>query len=155
MIKLENIISIKLLFDYLANYDVTENKRNICEIICTIKHKLLLSDIITNYNQLQICNNVFPEFCNEFDECKRTCGVEKLSTYHCNEDQVLSFSVRSSSVARLNLGKHKALSHSKSLGDAILDSSSIFPSDDLTTYTENPIWNLDEQLSSNDNKCYT
>ncbi|SBT01613.1 PIR Superfamily Protein [Plasmodium ovale curtisi] len=100
MIKLENIIRINLLFDYLANYDVTENKRNIFEIICKRKHKLLLSDIITNYNQLHICNNGFTVFCNEFDECKRICGEDKLSTYHSNEDQVSSFFVRGSDVAR-------------------------------------------------------
>ncbi|SBS91919.1 PIR Superfamily Protein [Plasmodium ovale curtisi] len=98
-LKLEDIIRIKLLLYYLANYDVTENKRNISEIICKRKHELLLTYIITNYNQLHMCNNVFPEFCNEFDECKRICGEDKLSTYHCNENQVSSFSVRSSDVA--------------------------------------------------------
>ncbi|SBT52169.1 PIR Superfamily Protein [Plasmodium ovale wallikeri] len=131
----KDIIRIKLLFDYLTNYDVTENKRNISEIICKREHELLLSNIITNYNRLHICNNVFSEFCHEFDECNGICGEGKISMYHCNEDQVSSFSVRGSDVERLNLGKHKVSSHSKSSGDAVMYSSSIFPSDGLTTYT--------------------
>ncbi|SBS90493.1 hypothetical protein POVCU2_0061630 [Plasmodium ovale curtisi] len=58
--------------------------------------------------------------------------------YHCNEDQVSSFSVRGSDVERLNLGKHKVSSHSKSSGDAVMYSSSIFPSDVQTITNTTP-----------------
>ncbi|SBT02298.1 PIR Superfamily Protein, partial [Plasmodium ovale curtisi] len=84
---LEKIKMIKLFYDYLGNYDVTQKKSSINDKICNSKYKTTLNNMISLYNDRNTyCANQSNEYCNEFKEYKEIYMVKKLCKLQCNNE---------------------------------------------------------------------
>ncbi|KMZ89620.1 hypothetical protein PVMG_06225 [Plasmodium vivax Mauritania I] len=84
IIELKDIKKIKLLFDYLLNYNFDQNEHDIYNIICENGYKDCLNRIIDTYNNSVICEDEYSEnFCKELEECNDVYGKRKLPKLRC------------------------------------------------------------------------
>ncbi|SBT74310.1 hypothetical protein POWCR01_000203000 [Plasmodium ovale] len=114
ILKLEDVKKkIELLYDHLTNYVISKNRCNINEIICKSKNRELLNEIIAKYNPLNRRNSTSTDCCKEFEKCKKTYGVHKLTMCHCREYNISSFYTVGSGDAHLNREASAGSPHSQ------------------------------------------
>ncbi|KMZ96141.1 hypothetical protein PVNG_05887 [Plasmodium vivax North Korean] len=88
ILELEDIKKIKLLFDYLFNYNFERNEHDIYNIICKYGCSDCLNRIIDLYNNNGNCKNPYSKnFCEELDECIKVYDKSELPILHCEKDK--------------------------------------------------------------------
>ncbi|SBT58279.1 PIR Superfamily Protein [Plasmodium ovale wallikeri] len=88
---LDDIKKLKLLLDYIENYDKTKNTSTISNVICNSEYKDYINEII------ELCNSKSGDsyqqtkyICDELDEFKKIHDINKLFKMQCNvEDESL------------------------------------------------------------------
>ncbi|CAI7720301.1 PIR protein [Plasmodium vivax] len=88
ILELEDIKKIKLLLDYLFNYNFERNEHDIYNIICKYGFSDCLNRIIDLYNNNGNCKNPYSKnFCEELDECIKVYDKSELPKLRCDGDK--------------------------------------------------------------------
>ncbi|SCA60517.1 VIR protein [Plasmodium vivax] len=86
--ELEDIKKIKLLLDYLLNYNLDKYYHDLYNIICTYGCNDCLNSIFDSYNNSDICQDEYSEnFCKELHECINVYGISKLPKLRCERNK--------------------------------------------------------------------
>ncbi|SBT01899.1 PIR Superfamily Protein [Plasmodium ovale curtisi] len=96
ILKLDKIKEMKLLFDYIGNYDTKKKKSAINDKICDSAYKGTINNMISLYNDRHMkCGKASNEYCTEFDECMEIFNVHKLCKLQCSEERAHSMEEQS------------------------------------------------------------
>ncbi|SBT57399.1 PIR Superfamily Protein [Plasmodium ovale wallikeri] len=82
----EDIKKIKSFFDYIENYEGSQKKSTINDLMCTSTYKNDLNEIIIKYNNTNTCaDSISDAYCNELKNLKEIHKFNELSELKCNE----------------------------------------------------------------------
>ncbi|SBT84647.1 PIR protein [Plasmodium ovale] len=83
---LEDVKKIKVLLDYLENYNEEQRKSDINDVICNSDYKNSLDEMIDLYNNSDEQESDKPELCIDTIESKLAYGYKNLPKLQCSEE---------------------------------------------------------------------
>ncbi|SBT54784.1 PIR Superfamily Protein [Plasmodium ovale wallikeri] len=122
-LNLNQIIDIKLLYDYFENYDDKTKITNVEKKIINSRYCGSFNNLIELYNKKIECKSYYSdnEFCHELEEYWNNYSHQKISTLSCNTEKSASYPQQESAYGK-ELQEERPTSHSPGRG-ASSDSS--------------------------------